>query len=110
MNNKTLIPTLNSIPRQDMPEGNQIFCKYCLCFHLHGIGDGHRTAHCNVNYPPGSEDSPYNTTGYRIKRIKNPIPKEVLDIIYDLQECMGIMRAENIELHYQNELFVQKYE
>lgn len=35
------------------------FCKHCNQIHKHGLGNGHRSAHCH-----GNNDSPYLKTGY----------------------------------------------
>ena len=40
--------------------GLKFHCKYCKREHKHGIGHGHRGAHCS------NPDSPYRETGYYI--------------------------------------------
>lgn len=44
------VPVLDAIPRIDWSPGWRIFCKYCLCWHLHGMWEdenlAHRVAHC----------------------------------------------------------------
>ena len=58
-------PELQALPREDFPEGWKVFCGYCRKFHLHGIGLGHKVAHCC------NENSPYNKTGYVLVRKRN---------------------------------------
>lgn len=43
------------------PDKNQfaVWCPYCRKWHYHGLGEGHRIAHCNS----GSK-SPFEKTGY----------------------------------------------
>jgi hypothetical protein len=36
-----------------------VWCQYCLEWHSHGQGEGHREAHCN-------EATPYSATGYNL--------------------------------------------
>lgn len=36
-----------------------VWCKYCEVWHEHGIGEGHREAHCH-------EPTPYVRTGYNL--------------------------------------------
>jgi hypothetical protein len=36
-----------------------VWCKYCECWHPHGIGEGHREAHCK-------DATPYTRTGYNL--------------------------------------------
>jgi hypothetical protein len=38
--------------------GLKFYCKYCKREHKHGVGHGHRVAHCS------NPDSPYLKTGY----------------------------------------------
>ena len=49
--------------------GLSIRCRFCLRWHYHGHGAGHRLAHCH------REDSPYHRSGYKLKPIGKPIPK-----------------------------------
>jgi hypothetical protein len=37
------------------------WCPFCVRWHLHGWGFGHRVAHCHI------EDSPFKKTGYVLK-------------------------------------------
>ncbi|MED1205884.1 hypothetical protein [Heyndrickxia acidicola] len=39
------------------------WCSYCVEFHHHGAGEGHRIAHCT------NEKSPYKITGYELKKV-----------------------------------------
>lgn len=56
------IPTLQGFERNK--EGMlSAWCPFCKKFHHHGIGEGHRIAHCS------NEESPFNQTGYVIKQI-----------------------------------------
>lgn len=40
-----------------------VWCVHCRKWHWHGKADGHRAAHCF------SADSPYQATGYVIRRV-----------------------------------------
>lgn len=61
-------PVIKAFPR---PEGGLMFwCPYCKKWHYHGIGEGHRNAHC--------DDSPFNKTGYIIKRLTKTEMKRIL--------------------------------
>lgn len=42
-----------------------VWCPYCVRYHYHGNVEGHRLAHCK------REKSPYNKTGYIIKKADN---------------------------------------
>lgn len=48
----------------------QVWCRYCSDFHLHGLGDGHRVAHCLEIYGR----TPYHSTGY-VLVTKGEMPK-----------------------------------
>ncbi len=37
----------------------RVWCRYCRAFHYHGIGAGHRAAHCATT-------TPYTATGYTL--------------------------------------------
>jgi len=39
----------------------KVWCKYCDRYHVHGLPEGHRAAHCT------NPKSPYIKTGYYIK-------------------------------------------
>lgn len=57
------VPIVLAIERDE--KGNlSTWCQYCRKFHHHGIGEGHRDAHCF------EEDSPYIRTGYILKKMK----------------------------------------
>jgi len=53
---KMQIPTVPCFPRIDTP-GWQFLCPYCLVWHFHGRGLGHRVAHC-------AKETPYSQIGY----------------------------------------------
>jgi hypothetical protein len=36
-----------------------VWCKFCQAWHYHGIGEGHREAHCQPT-------TPYSETGYNL--------------------------------------------
>ncbi|WP_425343064.1 hypothetical protein [Priestia megaterium] len=45
------------------PDGRlSAWCPYCIEFHHHGVGEGHRQAHCT------NEASPFKETGYILKK------------------------------------------
>lgn len=50
--------------------GNSLYswCKYCERWHIHGLGDGHRVAHCHSN-------TPYNKRGYILKERTKEVAK-----------------------------------
>lgn len=60
--NKTNIPIFKAYPIS----GTQcaFFCPACQKIHKHGLGDGHRTAHCFFH---GNRDSPFESSGYELK-------------------------------------------
>lgn len=41
----------------------KIWCKYCNIWHQHGMGAGHRIAHCN-SFPIRQESTLYDEKGY----------------------------------------------
>ena len=59
------IPILAAVPGRRRPELLRVWCRYCKCWHLHGMGYGHRVAHC-VDWDRRGRDiiSPYRDTGY----------------------------------------------
>lgn len=63
MSKKINYPVFYVEPRSDGGEGYMFFCPYCKKNHYHGLGEGHREAHCE----PGS---PLRETGYIIKEKK----------------------------------------
>ena len=50
--------TVDPRPEQGGGHIRGLFCPYCLRYHIHGAGSGHRIAHCR------NGRSPYETTGY----------------------------------------------
>jgi hypothetical protein len=49
----------------------RFWCKHCVRWHHHAENEGHRRAHCVV------ENSPYNLTGYVLRRnTRDPRPKK----------------------------------
>ena len=61
-------PTILCEERDDGVKGLQFFCEYCGEIHRHGIGEGHRVAHCS------NPHSPYKKDGYILKEVKNDNP------------------------------------
>lgn len=60
MRNK--IPIVQAFERDK--EGNLSFwCPFCAKFHHHGNEQGHVSAHCYL------DESPFNATGYKLKKI-----------------------------------------
>jgi len=48
------------LPAYPTPRGSlRVWCAYCVRWHIHGSGYGHRVAHC---WRP---DSPYRLSGYQ---------------------------------------------
>jgi len=66
--NKSGPPELVGFPREDFPRGVKVWCKFCGKYHLHGIGDGHRSAHC-------AGVTPYSQYGYIVKRVEDSCPE-----------------------------------
>ncbi|MBT4110750.1 hypothetical protein HOE37_02765 [Candidatus Woesearchaeota archaeon] len=58
------IPVFECVKRKDFLGGLQFFCPFCKALHKHGMGEGHRIAHCF------DQRSPYTRTGYILK-LKN---------------------------------------
>jgi|SRR5579859_3977746 len=52
------IPKVAAVPRTDGTPGWKFHCGSCNADHFHGVGLGHRAAHC------ASDTSPYRDTGY----------------------------------------------
>ncbi|MFS0766184.1 hypothetical protein [Peribacillus phoenicis] len=50
-----------------------VWCPYCVEFHLHGREEGHVVAHCT------NEDSPFNKTGYYLKKVKYKGKKIIIE-------------------------------
>ncbi|OKL37604.1 hypothetical protein [Domibacillus mangrovi] len=50
-----------------------VWCPYCVDFHLHGQEEGHVVAHCI------DPESPFNSTGYYIKKIKYAGKRVILE-------------------------------
>ncbi|ETA68884.1 hypothetical protein MettiDRAFT_2372 [Methanolobus tindarius DSM 2278] len=69
------VPTFKCIPRKDLDGGMMFLCPYCHEWHRHGIGNGHRVAHCRKN------DSPLKETGYFIEMMS---PDELMKV----KECV----------------------
>ncbi len=46
------------------PTGIAVWCPFCKLYHQHGVGDGHRAAHCD-----SGKGSPFNSSGYIIKLV-----------------------------------------
>lgn len=57
MTNLTNLPNLPAYKSDDYHWA--VWCRYCGCLHFHGIGDGHRVAHCII-------DTPYTQSGYTL--------------------------------------------
>ena len=46
-----------------------VWCIHCRRWHFHGVGDGHRVAHCD------GADSPYQRTGYVLQETGLAVPR-----------------------------------
>jgi len=49
----------------------EFYCKYCKIIHRHGLGEGHRVAHC-------IKETPFIKSGYIITLNKNHNKKDIL--------------------------------
>ena len=55
------IRTIPDLPAYHDPDGCQrIWCRHCADWHRHGVGEGHRVAHCLP------DASPYRRGGYSL--------------------------------------------
>ncbi len=56
------IPVILCEERTDLPfdEAMKFYCDFCKKYHFHGLGEGHRIAHCH------NDKSPFNEKGYII--------------------------------------------
>lgn len=66
------IPVIMCLPREIMggrADGMKFWCPYCKMWHLHGMGNGHRTAHCCDTNGSRSFEKPFYEHGYIIKMI-----------------------------------------
>jgi len=65
------IPIVNAVRRPDC-DGLMFFCRYCKRWHFHGMGEGHRVAHC-YRVPHWrtkvhrDRPTPYDRTGYILR-------------------------------------------
>jgi len=50
-------PKVPAFPRDDGVPGWQMFCPFCNAWHYHGVGLGHRVAHC-------AKETPFSKIGY----------------------------------------------
>lgn len=55
-------PVLPAVP---WDYGLRVWCKHCKQWHHHGVGEGHRLAHC-------FNETPYTKTGYILKEQPSP--------------------------------------
>ena len=96
--------TTPDLPAYHDPDGCQrVWCRHCCDWHRHGIGEGHRVAHCLP------DASPYRRTGYtlvpagpfsevvrrghRIRRLRRcPGCHEALPFELDLGRCPACER------------------
>jgi len=79
MTEQPTIPVIKCLPRILIyGYGMKFWCSYCKKWHLHGIGNGHRVAHCNFS-------SPLHDHGYKIKMMSKAelreIQKEIADYL-----------------------------
>ena len=59
-------------------DGMKFWCPFCNTWHLHGRGNGHRTAHCTVGRNCGYKGtSPYLEHGYFIKLMSKTELKQI---------------------------------
>lgn len=65
---------IKCIPRPDFPQGMMFYCPFCEKWHLHGIGNGYRSPHCN-------QKSPLYERDYYIKMASKKELKEIRDAI-----------------------------
>jgi hypothetical protein len=70
MTEQILIPVIKALPRLDFPGGMMFWCPFCKRWHYHGIGDGHRYAHCSV-------DGPLREHGYILKMMNKAELREI---------------------------------
>jgi hypothetical protein len=75
MSEKT-IPVVKGLPRFDGVPGFMFWCPWCRRWHLHGVGEGHRAAHC--------AKGPFVETGYILKALTKKELRELKRAIEDL--------------------------
>jgi hypothetical protein len=68
---KEEFPLIKCLPRADFEGGMKFWCPWCKKMHLHGIGDGHRAAHCTAS------NSPFNESDYVIQLMSKAELKEI---------------------------------
>lgn len=56
-------PVIKALPHPELHGAFMFWCPFCKKWHTHGIGEGHRCAHCH------HKDSPFDKTGYIIKKM-----------------------------------------
>jgi len=64
------IPVIKGLPRLDFIGGIKFWCPYCRKWHYHGVGNGHRVAHCGL-------DSPFQEHGYILKMMSKSELREI---------------------------------
>lgn len=70
-------PVIKCLPRDDFFGGMMFWCPFCKKWHRHGIGAGHRVAHCT------NPNSPYSGTGYIIKMMSKSELRRIREGIDD---------------------------
>ena len=60
-------PTLPAVQVRNRRSGAmhwRVWCRHCGAWHYHGVGEGHREAHCT------NPASRYNKTGYNLALVR----------------------------------------
>lgn len=75
------------------PEGKflRAWCPFCVRWHLHGWGFGHRVAHCHV------ETSPFKNTGYVLRAATPKVTKIVKAALAELDRLEAAKKNQGTE-------------
>lgn len=68
-------PIIKCFPRPGFNGGLMFYCPFCQKWHLHGIGNGHRVAHCT------NQESPLKENGYILKMLTKAELREIAEAI-----------------------------
>jgi hypothetical protein len=57
-------------------EGLKVWCPFCVRWHTHSMGFGHRTAHCSLE-----SGSPFRETGYFLRSSGSTVTRRVREAL-----------------------------
>lgn len=60
--------------------GLKVWCPFCVKWHIHGWGFGHRSAHCST------ESSPFKETGYFLRPNSEAVKRLNDEIVIEIEK------------------------